>query len=64
MKDDGFCLAWICLALFSAAQALADLPLPKDPAWTPVRDEVYLQEVEGRVETNEPLTAAADTGRA
>ena len=47
------------MALFSATQASADLPLPKDPAWTPVRDEVYLQEVEGRVETNEPLTAAA-----
>jgi len=37
----------------------AQLPIPKQPAWTAVRDEVYLQEIEGRLETKEPLLAAA-----
>ncbi|GMV99973.1 MAG: hypothetical protein AMXMBFR84_11120 [Candidatus Hydrogenedentota bacterium] len=40
-------------------QAPAELPIPENPQWTPVRDEVYLQEVEGRLETTYPLTAAA-----
>src|SRR5436190_23941533 len=42
-----------------AHAALAELPIPQQPAWTPVRDAVYLQEIEGRLETQEPLLAAA-----
>lgn len=45
-----FCLARL---------AWAELPIPKNPRWTPVRDDVYLQEVEGRLETAQPLLAAA-----
>jgi hypothetical protein len=39
--------------------ARAELPIPKNPQWTPVRDDVYLQEIEGRIETQEPLLSAA-----
>ncbi|MBI5092481.1 MAG: hypothetical protein HZB26_08565 [Candidatus Hydrogenedentes bacterium] len=39
--------------------ATAGLPIPKAPRWKQVRDSVYLQEVEGRVETAQPLLAAA-----
>lgn len=46
-----------------ARPALAELPIPKNPAWTPVQDEVYLQEIEGRLETKEPLLAAAVLGK-
>src|SRR5436190_2350693 len=49
----------IVAVVASASLVKAELPLPKDPQWTPVRDEVYLQEIEGRVETKEPLLAAA-----
>ena len=49
----------ILTALSLAASVRGELPIPKDPQWTPVRDEVYLQEVEGRLETAEPLLAAA-----
>ncbi|MDX9973658.1 MAG: hypothetical protein RBU21_11800 [FCB group bacterium] len=42
-----------------AGGAWGQLPIPENPQWTPVRDEVYLQEVEGRLETKEPLLAVA-----
>ena len=53
------CARLILTALGLAASAQAELPIPKDPQWTPVRDDVYLQEFEGRLETTEPLLAAA-----
>jgi hypothetical protein len=62
MKAPIRCPLLILTALCLAASALAELPMPKDPQWTPVRDDVYLQEVEGRLETKEPLLAAAVFG--
>src|SRR6185436_1680375 len=38
-------VATLLAMLVSARPALAELPIPKQPAWTPVRDEVYLQEI-------------------
>ncbi len=49
----------IFVVLGIAGLASAELPIPKEPLWKPVRDDVYLQEVEGRIETKEPLLAAA-----
>ncbi len=43
---------------------LAELPIPKSPQWTAVRDTVYLQEIEGRLETREPLLSAAVLNKA
>lgn len=57
------CPAALLTVLALARPALAELPIPKDPAWTPVRDGVYLQEIEGRLETKEPLLAAAVLGK-
>ncbi|MBI4559253.1 MAG: hypothetical protein HY706_16835 [Candidatus Hydrogenedentes bacterium] len=37
----------------------ADLPIPKNPRWKPVVDEVYLQEVSDRIETEQRLLAVA-----
>ncbi len=42
-----------------AGSATAGLPLPANPRWVPVRDEVYLQEVGRRIETRQPLTSAS-----
>jgi len=53
-----FVLAAQVVPLVWALQAVAELPIPKQPAWTPVRDEVYLQEIEGRLETKQPLLTA------
>src|SRR3954470_19382264 len=52
-------VAALIALLVGPLAALGELPIPKQPAWTPVRDAVYLQEIEGRLETNEPLLAAA-----
>jgi len=54
-----FSAAALLAVLALAHPVLAELPIPKQPAWTPVRDEVYLQEIEGRLETKDPLLAAA-----
>jgi hypothetical protein len=59
MKTPIRCTRLLLTALGLAASARAELPIPKDPQWTAVRDDVYLQEVEGRLETKEPLLAAA-----
>jgi hypothetical protein len=42
-----------------AVPAWAGLPKPENPRWKPVVDEVYLQEVSGRVVTERPLLAVA-----
>ena len=39
--------------------ALAGLPIPKNPQWKSIVDEVYLQEVSNRIETKQPLLAVA-----
>lgn len=39
--------------------AFAGLPIPENPRWTPIVDEVYLQEVSSRIETQQPLLAVA-----
>ena len=50
----------IVLAACAATVAVAaGLPIPRDPLWKPVRDSVYLQEIEGRVLTDHPLLAVA-----
>jgi hypothetical protein len=54
------CYAGLVIAVLTVPDlALAELPIPKDPQWTPVRDDVYLQEIEGRLDTKKPLLAAA-----
>ena len=41
------------------AAAFAGLPIPENPQWKPIVDEVYLQEVSSRIETKQPLLAVA-----
>lgn len=49
--------SFVPLALaFSAA---AQIPLPAHPGWTPVADDVYLQESASRIETTTPLLSVA-----
>lgn len=51
------------LALLALASlAWADLPIPANPQWQPVSDEVYLQEVGRQVKSDTPLTAVAVFG--
>jgi hypothetical protein len=42
-----------------SASAFAGLAVPENPRWRPLVDEVYLQEVSNRLETDEPLTSVA-----
>ncbi len=42
-----------------ALAASAGLPIPDNPRWQPIVDEVYLQEVGSRIETEEPLLSVA-----
>jgi len=58
----GCCPILVLAVIGFARLAPGELPIPKNPEWTPVRDGVYLQEVEGRIETKEPLLAAAMLG--
>ena len=58
-RNMGCFVMLILVSLGFARPARAELPIPKAPAWIPVRDDVYLQEVESRVNTKEPLLAAA-----
>jgi len=53
------CVMWILAMLTLAVPAAAELPIPTNPLWKPVSDDVYLQEIEGRLETKEPLLAVA-----
>lgn len=48
----------VSLAGFYAV-ALGGIPIPENPRWRPVKDDVYLQEVGRKVPTEEPLLAAA-----
>jgi len=47
------CLMGICSVAFPG------LPIPKNPRWRPVKDDVYLQEVGRKIETKEPVRAVA-----
>jgi len=50
----------LVLALFGlSSKSIADLPIPEKPLWEPIVDEVYLQEVSSRIETDCPLLAVA-----
>jgi hypothetical protein len=53
-----FCMSVLFLAGFSPA-AMADLPIPGNPQWTPQVDEVYRQEVGTQIETDEPVWSVA-----
>lgn len=51
------------IVLFGLAlRANADLPIPAHPDWEPIADEVFLQEVARRIETEAPLLAVAVHG--
>ncbi|MCL4692277.1 MAG: hypothetical protein KJ060_07180 [Candidatus Hydrogenedentes bacterium] len=39
--------------------AYAEFPIPENPLWQPIVDEVYLQEVSNHITTGTPLTAVA-----
>jgi hypothetical protein len=38
---------------------MAELPIPENPRWKSLADDVYLQEVSSRIETDTPLTSVA-----
>ena len=52
-----FIIGAILLGLSVCGIGYADLPMPKDPLWEPVLDEVYLQEVPTLIPTDRALTA-------
>jgi hypothetical protein len=52
------CLVGV-FAVVSALGASAELPIPENPRWQPIVDEVYLQEVGSRIESAEPLLSVA-----
>lgn len=54
--------AALCAALLISLSTAAQVPIPENPGWTPVADEVFLQEVSERIETPYPLTAVAHAG--
>ena len=45
------------VCLLAASPAMAELPIPGNPFWKPIVDEVYLQEVANHFETENPLSA-------
>jgi len=52
--------AVLCVMLVAAlGAASAELPIPENPLWEPIVDEVYLQEVSSHILTDHPLTAVA-----
>ena len=56
-------LLFACAILFALAAPAADVLYPHDnPLWTPVADDVYLQEVGSRVESDAALTSLAVLG--
>ena len=42
-----------------SCMAFAELPIPPNPRWEPVVDEVYMQEAGSRIETETPLLSVA-----
>jgi hypothetical protein len=59
MNSSSTALLIVLGILLGGVGSWAELPIPENPLWEPVRDEVYLQEVGRKVETKEPVTAAA-----
>lgn len=49
----------ICVCALFAWSAHAEFPIPENPLWEPIVDEVYLQEVSNHIETGQPLNAVA-----
>jgi len=59
---DGKPASWItpCILFLACCSTVsAEIPIPANPFWSPVRDEVYLQEVGRKIETEEPVLALA-----
>ncbi len=58
-----WCLeGWGVVMTLAAASAFADLYVPKEKLWKPVKDTVYLQEVGRQVKTPKPVLAVAVHG--
>ena len=53
------CPATLFALIGFALAASAELLIPENPRWQPVVDEVYLQEIGSRIETDEPLLSVA-----
>lgn len=54
-----FRFALLALFLLLPASASAQLPIPQNPLWEPIVDEVYLQEIPTLIPTDHPLTSVA-----
>ncbi len=59
MLRAGSLLIGVLLLTELPSNVSAGLPLPENPRWEPVVDEVYLQEVGSRIETDQPLLSVA-----
>ncbi len=46
-------------AIVAAVSSYAELPIPANPRWEPITDEVYMQETATHIETEHPLLAVA-----
>lgn len=55
-------IAVCCAAALGCVGAFGQVAIPENPGWTPVADEVFLQEVGERIVTPYPLTAVAAAG--
>ncbi len=55
-------ITFVMTLIVFVTPALAELPIPKNPQWKPIVDEVYLQEVGNRIETENPLFSVALLG--
>ncbi|MCC6490767.1 MAG: hypothetical protein IT364_24990 [Candidatus Hydrogenedentes bacterium] len=49
----------IVASILFAWSAAAEFPIPQNPLWEPIADEVYLQEVGTLIATDQPLNAVA-----
>ncbi|MCA9412481.1 MAG: hypothetical protein KC944_14795 [Candidatus Omnitrophica bacterium] len=58
LRNTRFLLLSMTLTL-SSNLAQAELPIPENPRWKPIADEVYLQEVGAKIETETPLLSVA-----
>jgi len=52
-------VAFLTGCVLAPWSARAEFPIPADPLWEPMVDEVYLQEVGSLIETGHPLNAVA-----
>ncbi|MFH1741271.1 MAG: hypothetical protein ABIH23_19885 [bacterium] len=52
----------LILTIVAAVPSYAELPIPANPLWEPIADEIYPQEVAAHIETEHPLLAVAVYG--